>query len=119
MTANKTQLKRLSAVRKGIWWWADDKDNPFGYAILACPRISRVKNLTSMVYLYNLTEAVDWAYPKMIARERSPYKISRLGWVIYYHKNCTKWTLPDRFVPDVTAKLVRKNIIEYNRLIER
>ena len=115
---NRTQFWRLSIIRKGIWWWADDADNPFGYALLACPRISNTRRIGSFVYLYTLDEASSWTYPQLIARERSSSPLSKVGWVIYHDKHNTKWTLPGRLLPEVSVKLIRKNIVKYNNRLK-
>jgi len=116
---NKARISRLSLIRHGIWWWADDPDNPFGFALLACPRISRTDKMGSLVYLYTMEEAVDWKYPKLIAREDCDSPLSKLGWVIHRGGDETNWTLPGRLHPSVTIKLIRKNIIHYNRVTKK
>ena len=115
---NRTQFWRLSIIRKGIWWWADDADNPFGYALLSCPRMSQTRRLGSLVYLYTVDEASDWTYPALIAKERGVSPLSRLGWIIYHDSNRTKWTLPERLTPNVSIKLIRKNIVKYNHRLK-
>ena len=117
---NKTQLWRTALIRKRIWWWADDPDNPFGVALLACPRISPLKSkVESLVYLYTIDEASSWSYPKLIARERGKSKFAKIGWAIYNGKNPTDWTLPDRLNPNVIVKLIRVRMVRYNRNLKR
>jgi hypothetical protein len=116
---NKVALWRQALIRKGVWWWADDTDNPFGHALLACPRISSTSHLGSMVYLYTLEEAYEWSFPKLIARERSPSPMSKVGWLIYHGNKVTNWTLPPRLTPNVTAKLIRKRVVKYNKGLKK
>jgi len=102
------RLKRFSYYYRGIWWWADEVDNPYGIALLVCPqkierRIGNAvwvskKDMPYVVYLYTFKELErQVGKPRLIARKRKQHIEDIIGWPIFENKKKTSWILPERF----------------------
>lgn len=124
------ELKKVALRMRGVWWWSDEDDNPFGVALLVCPhppegRGTHVRN--AYAELYTVGEVEGGREANFTARDdkRQPY--SRVGWTIFDGDKATMWTLPVRFeydnlMPEIERRLsISKKLkrIAKERLLDR
>lgn len=93
-------LHKISVYMEGLWWYADDADNPFGVAVLVVPNGDRG------AYLYTLAEA--WRLLKLKQKEPSQLEaipssnpvLNKFGWGIRRNGKLMNVSLPVRLYND-------------------
>lgn len=94
------ELKRLGLKMRGIWWWSDELDNPFGEALLVCPHPERSTKRAAYANLYTVKEAENGLPSVLTAKDDKRMPYARIGWTIFEKGKATMWTLPTRFEYD-------------------
>jgi len=95
------ELYKLSIYMQGVWWYADDDDNPFDVAMLVCPDGDK------MTYLYTLRGAQI----QFVRTEKTPSKLwaapnkrnsimDKFGWRICKDDTPINYMLPPRLYND-------------------
>lgn len=126
------ELYKLSVYMQGVWWYADDEDNPFGIALLVCP------DGDQMTYLYTLSGA----RAQLKARTKEPSTLcagpsknaalNKFGWGIRQNGKPIAFSLPVRLYNDaVRASLelqesnrsdllkIRKEVAAFDKSLKR
>lgn len=103
------ELYKLSVYMQGVWWYADDDDNPFGVAMLVCPDEDKA------TYLYTLRGAQIqlrdrvkvhsdiWAAPN----KKNPM-MDKFGWRIWQKDAPINYMLPPRLYNDAVRDLLQQ-----------
>jgi hypothetical protein len=102
----ESELHNIAIYMNGLWWFADDADNPFGVAVLVVPNGDRG------AYLYTLAEA--WRQMKLKKKEPSQLEaipssnsvLNKFGWGIRRNGKLMSVSLPVRlYNNEVRAEL--------------
>ena len=104
------ELYEWSKSEGGLWWWANDRDNPFLVPLLAIPKPSK-KRTKMAVYLYSIDELERKVKtPSLISKDNRTALLHLAGWPIYQDGTLLSWTLPERLQCDMLVDRVMKLI---------
>ena len=103
------ELYKLSIYMQGVWWYADDDDNPFDVAMLVC------LDGDKMTYLYTLRGAQI----QFVRTEKTPSKLwaapskknpimDKFGWRIWKDDAPINYMLPPRLYNDAVRDLLQQ-----------